>query len=156
MILPILHDGHPILAKRARKVTEFNTPFLVDLVNNMWETMIDAKGIGLAAPQIGVSLCVIVFGDNKEIPQTILINPKVEPIGETQASMPEGCLSVPERNGFVVRPSCVYYSGYDVHRRLIEREVDGWHARVVQHEYDHLKGILFTERIQEQENENAI
>ena len=152
MLLPILQDDEPILRKRAVRVTEFNTPFLHDLVNNMFETMRHANGIGLADPQVGVGLALFIFGGVENIPATVLINPKVEAIGNELVQMGEGCLSLPGCVASITRPAKVYYSGWDPMHRFIEGEATGLHARVILHENDHLKGILLLDRIEDEKD----
>jgi peptide deformylase len=127
------------------------------LIDDMFETMRAADGAGLAAPQIGVDLSVVIFGfsrnqrypDAPPVPQTVLINPQVEALGQEQEEGWEGCLSVPTLRGVVPRFARIRYSGFDAHGRRIEREAEGFHARVVQHECDHLVGVLYPMRIRD-------
>ena len=154
----ILKMGDPRLARVAQPVTAFDTPELQRLVMDMVDTMAAANGAGLAAPQIGVDLQVVVFGtgapnprypDAPPVPRTVLINPVVTPLGAEEADDWEGCLSVPGLRAIVPRWLCVRYQGFDTMGRAIDREVQGFHARVVQHECDHLQGILYPMRIRD-------
>ena len=155
MIHPILKMGDERLLRVAQKVTTFDTPELHQLIADMFETMVDANGVGLAAPQIGVDLQIVVFGfddnprypDAPAVPRTVLINPVLTPLSDLQEDGSEGCLSVPGMRGQVPRWANLRYQGVDQFGTLIEREVDGFHARVVQHECDHLNGILYPMRI---------
>ena len=154
---PILRIGHPLLLKSAETVREFNTADLDSLVQDMLDTMIEADGAGLAANQIGVLKRVVIFGFDKNprypnrepIPMTILINPEIQPVGDEIEEDWEGCLSVPGMRGWVPRHGRIVYRGYDPSGRSIEREVAGFHARVVQHECDHLDGILYPQRVED-------
>lgn len=154
---PILRIGHPLLLQSAETVTEFNTPELDWLVQDMLDTMTEADGAGLAANQIGVLKRVVIFGfdenprypDRDPIPVTVLINPDIQPVGEETEEDWEGCLSVPGMRGWVPRNRKIIYRGYDPAGQLIEREVEGFHARVVQHECDHLDGVLYPQRIRD-------
>lgn len=154
---PILRIGHPLLLKSAETVTEFNTPDLDSLVQDMLDTMTRADGAGLAATQIGVLKRVVIFGfdenprypDREPIPITILVNPEIQPIGDEIEEDWEGCLSVPKMRGWVPRYRKIIYRGFDPAGQRIEREVEGFHARVVQHECDHLDGILYPQRIRD-------
>ena len=154
---PILRIGHPLLLQSAEPVAEFNTPALDALVADMFETMKEADGAGLAANQIGVLQRVVIFGfeDNPRypnrdaVPQTILVNPEIHPVGDERESDWEGCLSVPGMRGWVSRPRHIIYRGVDPQGQPIEREVEGFHARLVQHEVDHLDGILYPHRIED-------
>lgn len=156
-VRPILRMGHPILLTPAREVTQFNTPELDALLEDMFDTMREANGAGLAAPQIGVSLRVVIFGfeDNprypgrEPVPLTVLINPTIVPVGDERESDWEGCLSVPGMRGWVPRYQRIIYRGFDPRGEPIERDVEGFHARVVQHECDHLDGILYPRRIED-------
>lgn len=152
---PILRIGHPLLLQSAEAVAEFNTPALDALVADMLETMEAADGAGLAANQIGVLQRVVIFGfddnprypDRDSVPLTVLVNPEIQPLGNEFESDWEGCLSVPGMRGWVRRPRRIIYRGFDPQGLPIEREVDGFHARVVQHECDHLDGVLYPQRI---------
>lgn len=151
----ILRIGHPLLLKVAEPVTEFNTPELDLLIRDMFDTMIENNGAGLAAPQMGVDLRVVIFEvknnprypDKEPVPMTILINPVIEPLSDEKFEDWEGCLSVPGMRGMVPRFRYIRYWGYNQHGQPIDREVDDFHARVVQHECDHLDGILYPQRI---------
>jgi peptide deformylase len=153
----VLRMGHPLLNQIAEPVVEFETPELDTLIADMFDTMAAYDGAGLAAPQIGVGLRVVIFGvetnprypQAEPIPTTVLINPIIEPVGETVEEGWEGCLSVPGLRGLVPRYSRVRYHGYDQKGNAIVRDVIDFHARVVQHECDHLDGILFPHRIQD-------
>lgn len=155
MIREILKMGDPRLLETAKQVEAFDTPALHALVTDMFDTMHHANGAGLAAPQIGVGLQVIIFGfgqnarypDAPAVPETVLINPVVEYLPPEMEEGWEGCLSVPGLRGVVNRHARVRYSGFDQFGKPIEREADGFHARVVQHEYDHLIGMLYPMRI---------
>ena len=147
--------GDPRLLELAAPVTCFDTPELHQLVEDLMDTMRAEDGAGLAAPQIGAGLRVVVFGfdknerypDAEAVPQTVLINPLVEVLGEACEDDWEGCLSVPGLRGMVPRYTHIRYSGYDHAGTLIEREAHDFHARVVQHECDHLDGILYPQRM---------
>lgn len=153
----ILKMGDPRLLRQAEPVTRFGTSELQATIDDMFDTMYDANGAGLAAPQIGVNLQLVIFGfkqnqrypDAPPVPETVLINPVVTPISDEVNEDWEGCLSVPGLRGVVPRWSAIRYRGYDQRGKLIEREVDGFHARVVQHECDHLAGILYPMRIKD-------
>lgn len=157
MIHPILKMGDPRLLRVAAPVAEFGTPGLEQLVADMFETMIAAHGVGLAAPQIGVDLQLVIFGfeHNERYPQapavplTVLCNPVITPLSDDMEDGWEGCLSVPGMRGVVPRYSRIRYSGFDPHGAPIEREAEGFHARVVQHECDHLIGRLYPSRIRD-------
>lgn len=152
----VIRMGHPLLLARANEVEKFATPELEQLIVDMKDTMEALNGAGLAAPQISVSLRVIIFGisenprypDVEVVPETILINPEISILGTDRESEWEGCLSVPHLRGLVPRYTSIRYRGFDVQGKLIEREVNGFHARVVQHEVDHLDGILYPTRIE--------
>ena len=151
----ILKMGDPRLLRQALLVTEFGSAALDQLIVDMFDTMRAANGAGLAAPQIGVNLRVVIFGfrqnsrypDAEPVPETVLINPHLQAIGTELDTDWEGCLSVPGMRGMVPRWSRLHYHGMDQHKQTIDREVDGFHARVVQHEVDHLDGILYPRRI---------
>jgi peptide deformylase len=153
----ILKMGDPRLLRVAAPVERFDTPELHSLVADLFDTMHDARGAGLAAPQIGVDLAVVIFGfkhndrypDAPEVPQTVLINPVIEALSVEEESGWEGCLSVPGMRGMVPRYSHIRYRGFDVQGKPINREVQGFHARVVQHECDHLIGKLYPMRIRD-------
>jgi len=153
----ILRMGDPRLLAVARPVERFATAELRELVGDMFETMHAANGAGLAAPQIGVDLQVVIFGFNRNerypdapaVPETILVNPTIEPIGSDEEQGWEGCLSVPGLRGVVPRFSRIRYRGFDLDGQVLEREAEGFHARVVQHECDHLIGKLYPMRIRD-------
>ena len=154
---PILKMGDARLLRVAEPVTEFNTPELHALIADMFDTMRAVHGAGLAAPQIGVNLQVVIFGsksnprypDAPAVPETILINPSLTPLSTQTENGWEGCLSVPGMRGLVPRWIALRYEGRDQFGQRIQREVEGFHARVVQHECDHLNGILYPMRIQD-------
>lgn len=149
--------GDPVLYQQAEKVTTFDTPELHALIQDMHDTMTHMNGAGIAAPQIGVSLQVVMFGvgknprypDAEEVPFTILINPTLIPLNDDQEEGWEGCLSVPGMRGLVPRYTHLRYTGFDEKGNLIDRTVTGFHARVVQHECDHLFGVLYPMRIKD-------
>lgn len=149
--------GHPLLLQQAAPVTRFDTPELHALLEDMRDTMAHLDGAGLAAPQIGVSLQVVIFGvssnprypDAEAVPMTVLINPELTVLDETQEEGWEGCLSVPGFRGVVPRYTRLRYRGYDELGRLIDRTAEGFHARVVQHECDHLIGVLYPMRVRD-------
>ena len=154
-IKPILKMGDASLLQVAERVEKFDTPELKTLIQDMHDTMEAEVGAGLAAPQIGVGLQVVIFGVEKnarypdagDVPYTVLINPVVKPLTKETEEDWEGCLSVPGMRGIVPRFSRIDYQGYDQYGNSINRNADGFHARVVQHECDHLQGILYPMRI---------
>ncbi len=156
-VRPILRLGDPRLREIAAPVRVFDTAELHELVRDMVETMEAANGAGLAAVQIGVSQRVVIFGvehnprypDAESVPFTVLVNPEIEPLDEVRDSGWEGCLSVPGMRGLVPRYARIRYRGRDEYGRPIDRAVEGFHARVVQHECDHLDGILYPQRIED-------
>jgi peptide deformylase len=149
--------GDPRLLRVAEPVREFNNPALDALIADMFETMHAANGAGLAAPQIGVNLQVVIFGfkqnprypDAPEVPETVLINPTLRPLSDDMEEGFEGCLSVPGLRGSVPRYTKLHYEGFDQYGNPITRDVQDFHARVVQHEVDHLLGILYPMRIKD-------
>jgi peptide deformylase len=149
--------GDPRLLARARPVEKFDSPELHALLVDMQDTMAALDGAGLAAPQIGVDLQVVIFGiaqnprypDAEDVPQTVLINPTLTPLANDIEDGWEGCLSVPGMRGVVPRYARLRYQGYDQYGKPIDRSVDGFHARVVQHECDHLIGVLYPMRIRD-------
>jgi peptide deformylase len=151
----ILKMGDPRLLRVAQPVQAFDTPELHALIADMFETMKAANGAGLAAPQIGVDLQLVIFGfarnerypEAPPVPNTVLINPQIAPLGDDLVDGWEGCLSVPGLRGVVPRFARIRYTGFDPQGRRIEREADGFHARVVQHECDHLIGRLYPTRM---------
>ncbi|MCZ7564221.1 MAG: peptide deformylase [Burkholderiales bacterium] len=160
MIRPVLRMGDPRLLARARPVEMFDTPELHALVEDMRDTMAHLDGAGLAAPQIGVDLRVVIFGvhrnprypDAGEVPDTVLVNPRLSPLGLAMEEGWEGCLSVPGMRGLVARYRRLRYDGVDAAGQPIDRTVEGFHARVVQHECDHLDGILYPMRVRDLAN----
>jgi peptide deformylase len=154
-IQPVLRLGDPRLFQLANEISEFNHPELNSLIEDMFDTMADADGAGLAAPQIGIGLRVVIFGfdsnprypDDDTVPRTILINPTVTPLSDEKEDGWEGCLSVPGMRGVVSRYKHIRYSGFDASGTAIEVEASDFHARVVQHECDHLDGIIYTQRL---------
>jgi len=163
-ILKIARMGHPVLAGRAAEVADPAAPEIRRLVADMVETMIDANGAGLAAPQVHVPLRVVVFQAPQErsdpalsederfdhtAPLTVLINPEIEVLGPALEGGWEGCLSVPGLRGFVERPFHIRYRGFDQEGRPVTHTAKGFHARVVQHECDHLDGILYPQRMRD-------
>lgn len=153
----ILKMGDPRLLRVAQPVRHFDTPELHALIADMFDTMHAADGAGLAAPQIGVDLQLVIFGFKKNprypdappVPETVLINPEITPLGDAVEDGWEGCLSVPGMRGVVPRWSRVRYTGVDPRGEPIDRVADGFHARVVQHECDHLIGKLYPMRIRD-------
>ena len=154
-IRTVLRMGDPILLQKAQPITQFNTPELHALIDDMRDTMQAMDGAGIAAPQIGVSLQVVIFGvgknprypDAEQVPYTVLINPTLSFVGDEMEDGWEGCLSVPGMRGVVSRYMRLHYTGFDQLGAPIDRLVSGFHARVVQHECDHLMGILYPMRI---------
>ena len=158
MIHDILRMGDARLLRIAKPVLHFDTPELHALVGDLFETMHAANGAGLAAPQIAVDLRVVIFGfvtanqrypDADPVPETVLVNPLIEMLGSDEVEDWEGCLSVPGLRGVVPRIERVRYRGFDQHGNAIDRTVEGFHARVVQHECDHLDGILYPMRVRD-------
>lgn len=152
-ILPIARMGADILKRRAQEVTDFQDPKLPALVNDMIETMMSVRGIGLAAPQVSVPQRLVIFfvpadrNQGIEIPLTVMVNPVLIPLGEAKEEGWEACLSVPGLTGRVPRWTGLRYSYQDLKGERVEREARDFHARVVQHEYDHLDGILYPQRM---------
>lgn len=159
-VRPVLRMGEPLLLQVAAPVQAFNTPELHALIQDMRDTMAALDGAGLAAPQIGVSLQVVIFGvtrnprypDAEEVPDTVLINPRLMVQSEEMEEGWEGCLSVPGLRGLVPRYSTLRYTGFDQYGNPIDLTVSGFHARVVQHECDHLIGVLYPMRIRDLRN----
>ena len=159
-IKPVLRMGEPLLFAKAEPVARFDTPELHALIQDMHDTMALMNGAGIAAPQIGVSLRVVIFGvgsnprypDAEQVPYTVLINPELRPVGDVLEDGWEGCLSVPGMRGLVPRYTRLHYTGFGQFGQPIDRLVSGFHARVVQHECDHLDGILYPMRIQDLTN----
>lgn len=156
-VRPVLRMGDARLLRRAEPVSGFDSGELRDLLQDMRDTMQAMNGVGLAAPQIGVSLRVVIFGvqksprypDAEAVPETTLVNPVITPLDETTEEAWEGCLSLPGLRGLVPRYRNIRYQGYDERGMPIGRTVSGFHARVVQHECDHLDGILYPMRMRD-------
>lgn len=153
----ILKMGEPRLLRIAKPVERFGTNELRTLAADMFETMHSVRGAGLAAPQIGVDLQLVIFGfarndrypEASPVPETVLLNPRIEAIDGAEEEGWEGCLSVPGMRGVVPRLARIRYSGFDLEGKAVEREAEGFHARVVQHECDHLIGTLYPMRIRD-------
>jgi peptide deformylase len=153
----VLRMGNPVLLERSEEIHDFNTRELNELIQDMKDTMTHLNGAGLAAPQIGELKRVVIFGfDSNErypeasaVPFTVLINPTIHSLDETMEEGIEGCLSVPGLSGSVPRYNNIRYQGFDPFGTVIDRVVTGFHARVVQHECDHLNGILYPSRIKD-------
>ncbi len=153
----VLKMGDPRLLRVAQRVKRFDTPELHALVADMFETMRAANGAGLSAPQLGVDLQLVIFGFKKNVrypdappvPETVLINPEITPLTDQEALGWEGCLSVPGLRGMVPRVARIRYTGFDLKGVRIDREAEGFHARVVQHECDHLIVKLYPMRIRD-------
>jgi peptide deformylase len=157
MIRPVLRMGDPRLWQKSEPVQRFGSPELFELLRDMRDTMAHLNGAGLAAPQIAVALRVVIFGVSanprypgiEPVPDTVLINPEITPLSQEMEEGWEGCLSVPGMRGWVPRYRSLKYAGYDEHGKRFERSVEGFHARVVQHEVDHLDGVLYPMRIED-------
>ncbi|HEY1326143.1 MAG TPA: peptide deformylase [Casimicrobiaceae bacterium] len=157
MIRDVLRMGDPRLLQRSQEVRTFGTPELEALLADMRDTMKAQNGAGLAAPQIGVDARVVIFGvernprypDAEPVPYTELVNPVITPLTDELEDGWEGCLSVPGLRGVVPRWTRIHYAGFDPQGNRIDRTVDGFHARVVQHETDHLDGILYPMRVRD-------
>ena len=156
-IREILKMGDPRLLRVAKPVQAFGTPELRELIDDMFETMHSVNGAGLAAPQIGIDLALVIFGfrnnvrypDAPAVPETVLINPQITPLDDAEEEGWEGCLSVPGMRGVVPRYARIRYTGYGPDGERIDREAEGFHARVVQHECDHLIGKLYPMRVRD-------
>ena len=157
-IREILKMGDTRLLRQAEPVLDFNSQALLSGIADMKETMLAANGAGLAAPQIGWNVQVLIFGtglviprypDAVPVPQTVLINPQITPLGEEEQNDWEGCLSVPGLRAVVPRWQSIRYTGFDEFGNTIDRTADGFHAKVVQHECDHLMGILYPMRVRD-------
>lgn len=154
-IRTVLRMGDPRLLEVAAPVASFDTPELHELLQDMRDTMAALSGAGLAAPQVGIGLQVVIFGvaanprypDAELVPDTVLINPVLTPLGDDRDDSWEGCLSIPGLRGLVPRHKRLHYQGFDQFGNQIDRTVSGFHARVVQHECDHLQGVLYPMRI---------
>lgn len=150
MILEFLLPDAPLLREIAKPVKEFGTVELQILIENMFETMREGRGVGLAAPQVGIPLRVIVFEfsgserapDANPIPPTVLINPRIS-YAEGEVEDWEGCFSVPGQRGWISRPNLIHYQAQGLYGEHLEGEAEGFHARIIQHEIDHLNGILY-------------
>jgi len=159
-VRPVLRMGDERLLRVSQPVPRFNTPELHALIADMQDTMRALSGAGLAAPQIGVPLRVVIFGidanprypDAEPVPQTVLINPVITPLNAAMQEDWEGCLSVPGMRGLVPRYLHLRYQGFDASGAAIDRTVQDFHARVVQHECDHLDGVLYPMRIRDLRN----
>jgi peptide deformylase len=157
MIREVLRMGDPRLWEKSSPVARFDAPELNELIRDMRDTMAHLNGAGLAAPQIGVGLRVVIFGVQSNprypgieaVPDTVLINPEIQPLADEVEEGWEGCLSVPGMRGWVPRFRKIRYSGQDERGQPIERTVESFHARVVQHEVDHLDGVLYPMRIRD-------
>ena len=153
----ILKMGDPRLLRVAQPVLAFDTSELQALIADLFDTMAAAGGVGIAAPQIGVDLAVVIFGFDKSerypdappVPRTVLLNPVITALSDEEEDGWEGCLSVPGLRGVVPRFKHIRYTGFDPQGQLIEREAEGFHARVVQHECDHLIGMLYPMRVRD-------
>ncbi|MBI04584.1 MAG: peptide deformylase [Pelagibacteraceae bacterium] len=156
-ILKIAKIGHPVLLKKTNEIKQLKSEKLKRIIFDMSETMIDADGIGLAAPQVYLSLKMFIFRnpDQKDLEGkiniTALINPAIEILSKETEDDWEGCLSIPGMSGLVRRYKRIRYSGYDFEGNKIVNEVDGLHSRLIQHEFDHLQGILYTSRLAHQD-----
>ena len=157
MIREVLRMGDPRLWEKSSPVARFDAPELGELIRDMRDTMAHLNGAGLAAPQVGVGLRVVIFGVQSNprypgieaVPDTVLINPEIQPLADEVEEGWEGCLSVPGMRGWVPRWRRLKYKGFDEKGKPFEREVEGFHARVVQHEVDHLDGVLYPMRIRD-------
>ena len=157
MIREVLRMGDARLLRRAHELTEFDTPELHALIVDLFDTMEAANGAGLAAPQVGIDLQLVIFGFSRNerypeappVPRTVLISPVITPLGDEEQEGWEGCLSVPGLRGMVPRWARIRYLGVDPTGAPIEREAEGFHARVVQHECDHLIGRLYPTRMRD-------
>lgn len=156
-IRPILKMGDARLLRQAEPVRAYGSPDMLALIADMFDTMKEANGVGLAAPQIGVNLQLVIFGfkhnerypDAPQVPETVLLNPVLTPLSDEKEDGWEGCLSVPGMRGLVPRHKHLRYEGVDQYGKPIVRECEGFHARVVQHECDHLAGVLYPMRIKD-------
>tara|TARA_Y100001970_G_scaffold288825_1_gene417193 strand:+ start:1522 stop:2052 length:531 start_codon:yes stop_codon:yes gene_type:complete len=151
-ILKISRLGHPLLLQKSKPVDDITSTEVKKIIYDMSETMLDAEGIGLAAPQVHINKQIFIFrnqeeGSEKEIKITALINPKISKVSDETDNDWEGCLSIPGMLGLVKRFSKINYEGYDMSGNIIKETVEGLPARIIQHEYDHLMGILYTSRL---------
>ena len=164
MIRDVLRMGDPRLWEKSLPVRDFGAPALAELLKDMRDTMAHLNGAGLAAPQIAVPLRVVIFGVTanprypgiEPVPDTVLINPELAPLSDEEEAGWEGCLSVPGMRGWVPRVRKLKYAGFDEHGKRFEREVEGFHARVVQHEVDHLDGILYPMRMRDLDRKSVV
>lgn len=161
MIKDILKMGEPLLALSAEPIDDFDTPFLHNLIKDLYDTQLRRSGVGIAAPQIGVSKRVIIVGfdqkndrypDQKPIPATALINPEYQILSNETIDGWEGCLSVPGLRGLVPRYTKIQFTAFDPHGEKITGIAEGFHARIIQHECDHINGFLFPQRIEDLRN----
>ena len=151
----VLKMGEPLLLEKAQPVTDITSEEITRLIDDMWDTSRAHKGVGLAAPQIGISLQVVIFGCKSNprypkagvVPDSVLINPVITPTSDEQEDGWEGCLSVPDWRGLVPRYTSIMYRGYNAKGELMEGLAEGFHARILQHECDHLAGILYPMRM---------
>ena len=156
-VRPVLKMGDPRLLEVSASVDPVDPEALQPLLRDMWDTMAAERGAGISAPQIGVLKRVVIFGyehnsrypDAPPVPRTVLVNPEITPLDDAREDGWEGCLSVPGMRGIVPRYQHIRYRGFDEHGEPVEREASGFHARVVQHECDHLDGILYPFRIED-------
>ena len=156
-VQPVLRMGDPELRRVSEPVSRFDDVHLAPLIRDLWETMEARGGVGIAAPQIGVPLRVVVFEvessvrypEAPPVPRTVLVNPEIEALDDDMVDGWEGCLSVPGLRGVVPRYRRIRYRGFDADGRRFEREAEDFHARVVQHECDHLDGILYPQRMRD-------
>tara|TARA_B100001123_G_C14709051_1_gene788393 strand:+ start:70 stop:642 length:573 start_codon:yes stop_codon:yes gene_type:complete len=152
-ILKIAKIGHPILLQKTKEVKEIGSDYIKKIIFDMSETMIDANGVGLAAPQVHLNKSIIIFRNLEEIKKnekihiTAVINPSIEYLSDEFQDHWEGCLSIPGMLGLVRRNLKIKYSGFDIEGKKINNEVEGLQARIIQHEFDHLNGILYTQRL---------
>ena len=151
-ILKIAKLGHPVLLKKTNEISDLKDTDLQKIIYDMSETMIDANGIGLAAPQVHLSHRLFIYRnpdieEEEKIKVSILINPQIDKISDDTEDDWEGCLSIPGMSGLVRRSKKIKYSGFDLKGKKISGEAEGLHARVIQHEFDHLNGILYTSRL---------
>ena len=160
----VLKIGNPLLASKSQVIETIDEYLRVGLIKDMLDTMEAENGAGIAAPQIGEAVRVVIFGIKKNprypqaepVPTTVLINPVIKPLGLDMENGWEGCLSVPGFRGLVPRYKSIHYQGLDEYGHIIDRKVDGFHARVVQHEVDHLDGVLYPQRIEDLRNFGVI
>jgi len=161
MIMDVLEMGEPLLNSPAEPIEDFNTPLLKELINELRETQHKHSGVGVAAPQIGVSKRVIIVGftkknerypNQKPVPEAVLINPEYEPLSNTTRDDWEACLSIPGLRGLVPRYNKIKYTAFNLNGEKIKGVADGFHARIIQHECDHINGFLYPQRIKDLRN----